>query len=631
MTNKRGLTNLFILFVLAMLAACGDTGGTPGSSATAITAQPTDQSVVAGTTATFDVVASNATGYQWQRSTNNGTTFIDVSGATAASHTTAVTTLVDSGTQYRVVVSGASNSVTSSAVTLTVTPVIVAPSISVHPANQSIIAGQNASFTVTASGSSLRYQWQEANIIIDGGAIFVDMVGETNATLTLTALALSDSARQFRVVVSNSAGSVTSNAALLTVNSAQTVPAFSAQPANQSVVAPDTATFSVVATGTPSPTLQWQLSTNAGGGSFVDIAGATASSYTTAATAAGDNGNQYRVIATNSAGTSTSNVATLSVTLPAAPSFTTHPANVTITEGYNAQFTVAVSGAPTPTLQWQLSTDSGTNWSNITGETGTVFNVTGAALANNGRQFRAVASNRVSTANSNAAVLTVTAASPVTITTPSSLPTGTVNLPYSVTLTASGGTPPYTWSAAAGSTWPSFLSLNASTGQISGTPTAAASYSLAIQVRDSANPQQSSQQYFDFTIEAVCDTGLGSATVDGAPNTVGGRFCPQTRTIPGQPNADGNVYVAWGETSPGVYEGMSVMFHLATGQLVSVSFSLNDPTRLWTYICAPNATVDHPACSGVTLNTTTGTVSFTNTVVGSGTSPVFTLNGALTY
>ncbi len=627
--NTRTFAKCFgILAVLSLLAAC-DSQDTPGPSATAITAQPTDQSVVAGTTATFDVVASNATGYQWQRSTNNGTTFTDVSGATAASHTTPVTILADSGTQYRVLVSGAGNSVTSSAVTLTVTAVAVAPSISVHPANQSIIAGQNASFTVTASGSSLGYQWQGSIIIIDGGANFVDMVGETNATLTLTALALSDSARQFRVVVSNSAGSVTSNAALLTVNSAQTVPAFSTQPANQSVSASDTATFSVVATGTPTPTLQWQLSTNAGG-SFADIAGATASSYTTAATVAGDNGNQYRVIATNSAGTTTSNVATLSVTLPAAPSFTTHPANVTITDGYNAQFTVAVSGAPTPTLQWQLSTDSGANWSNITGETGTVFNVTGAALANNGRQFRAVASNSAGMVNSTAATLTVTAASPVTITTLSPLPTGTVNLPYSVTLTASGGTPPYTWSAAAGSTLPSFLTLNASTGQISGTPTAAASYSLAIQVRDSANPQQSSQQYFNFTIEAVCDTGLGSATVDGAPNTVGGKFCPQAKIIQGQPNADGNVYVGWVETSSGVYEGMSVMFHLATGQLVSVSFTLNDPTRLWTYSCVLNATVSYPACSGVTLNTSTGRVSFANTVVGNGT-PVFTLNGALTY
>ena len=541
--NTRTFAKCFgILTVLGLLAACGG-GSTPGSSATAITAQPTDQSVVAGTTATFEVVASNASGYQWQRSTDNGTTFIDVSSATANSYTTPVTTLADSGTQYRVVVSGASNSVTSSAVTLTVTAVAVAPSISVHPANQSIIAGQNASFTVTASGSSLGYQWQEAITIIDGGVNFVNMVGQTNATLTLTALSLSDNARQFRVVVSNSAGSVTSNAAILTVNVAQSAPAFTAQPASVSVPTPNTATFTVVVTGTPSPTLQWQLSTNAGG-SFADIAGATGSGYTTAATVAGDNGNQYRVIATNTAGATTSNAATLTVAMPAAPGFTTQPVNTTITAGQNAQFTVAVSGTPTPTLQWQLSTDSGANWSNITGETGTVFNVLNAALANNGWQFRAVASNTAGTVNSSTATLTV--------------------------------------------------------------------------------------------IEVPCDTGFGSATVAGAPSTVEGRFCPQTRTAPGLSNAYGMVNAAWRETYPyggGSYaEGLGVVFYLATGQVVEISFFLNDPTRSIRWGCSPFPFAP-PACSGVTVDVLTGTVSFTNSVLGqNGTvnNPI-TLNGVLTY
>jgi hypothetical protein len=404
--NTRTLAKcLVILTMLGLLAACGG-GGTPGSSATAITAQPTDQSVVTGTTATFDVVASNANGYQWQRSTDNGTTFIDVNGATTASYSTPVTTLADSGMQYRVVVSGVSNSVTSSAVMLTVTPVTVAPAISVQPAGQTITAGQDASFSVTASGTSLSYQWRRST---DGGANFTDIAGATNATLTLTAVPLADNAHQFRVVVSNSAGSVTSNTALLTVNPAQIIPAFSTQPASQSVIAPNTATFSVVATGTPSPTLQWQLSTNAGG-SFTDIVGATGSSYTTPATGAGDNGNQYQVVATNASGTATSTAATLTVNVPVAPGFTTQPANVTITEGQNAQFTVAVSGTPTPTLQWQLSTDGGSNWSNITGETGSTYTAVAPAQANSGRQFRCVASNSEGIVNSNAAVLTVNAA-----------------------------------------------------------------------------------------------------------------------------------------------------------------------------------------------------------------------------
>ena len=312
MTKKRGLAGVFILLVLATLAACGGGGGggTPPPTAAAITAQPTDQSAVAGAAATFTVAASNATGYLWQRSTDGGASFTNMNAATNASHTTAASTLPDSGTKYRVVVAGAGNSVTSSAATLTVTAAVVPPSISVQPAAQTITAGQNASFSVTAAGTALTYQWQRST---DGGASFAPLAGASNATLTLTAVAQADNAQQFRVVVSNSAGSITSSAALLTVNVAPIAAAITTQPVSVTVVAPNTATFTAAATGTPSPTLQWQSSTN-GGTSFADIAGATGSSYSTTATVVGDSGRQYRLIATNGSGSATSNAALLTVT-----------------------------------------------------------------------------------------------------------------------------------------------------------------------------------------------------------------------------------------------------------------------------------------------------------------------------
>lgn len=393
--------------VLGLVACASDSDNS--AQAVAISAQPTDQSVVVGTAATFAVVAAGATGYQWQLSTDGGVTFIDVNGATAASHTTSTTSLADNGARYRVVVSGAENSVTSSAVTLTVTPAPVAPGITVQPTNQTISDGQDATFTVTATGTTLNYQWQRST---DGGINFSNLAGANNATLSLTAMTSADSGRQFRVQVSNSAGSVTSAAALLTVNAVAVTPTFTTQPASTGVVAPTTATFNVVAAGIPSPTLQWQSSTN-GGSTFADIVGATGSSYTTPATTGSNDGHQFRVVATNAEGSATSNVATLTVSVPAAPTFTTHPADVTITEGQSAQLTVVVTGSPTPTLQWQLSTDGGSNWNNIVGATGGTLNLQGVALANNGRKFRAVASNDSGTGNSNAATLTVNPASPL--------------------------------------------------------------------------------------------------------------------------------------------------------------------------------------------------------------------------
>jgi hypothetical protein len=87
-----------------------------------ITTQPADQAVDAGQTATFSVVATGTASlaYAWQRSTDNGATFVAVAGATAASYTTPATVAGDNGTRYRVVVSNSVGSVTSASAQLTV-------------------------------------------------------------------------------------------------------------------------------------------------------------------------------------------------------------------------------------------------------------------------------------------------------------------------------------------------------------------------------------------------------------------------------------------------------------------------------------------------------------------------------
>ena len=96
------------------------------------------------------------------------------------------------------------------------------------------------------------------------------------------------------------------------------------------------------------------------------------------------------------------------IDLAVAPAFTMQPGNVTIIEGQTAQFVAVASGTPAPSLQWQLSTNSGANWSDIAGATSSPLSIV-VVLSDSGRQYRAVATNSAASVNSNAATLTVNA------------------------------------------------------------------------------------------------------------------------------------------------------------------------------------------------------------------------------
>ena len=406
--TARPLWLLVLLSLLTWLAACSDSP----PPEPVISVQPSDASAVAGTAATLSVTASGPDiGYQWQLSTDGGTTWANVAGATQASHTTAATTPADNGRRYRVVVSASGISLTSSAVTLTVTAAVVAPALTVQPAAQTATAPATATFSVTVTGTAPGYQWQRST---DNGATWVNIAGATAASYSTGSTDVSMNASQYRVVVSNSAGSVTSAAVVLSVTPTPIAAAISTQPADQSVSAGSAAAFTVAATGTPTPTLQWQRSTD-NGATWANIAAATDATYNTGLTTLSQNGERYRALASNSAGTATSNAVLLTVNAAVqAPAITTQPASQSVTAPAAATFTAAASGVPTPAWQWQLSTDNGANWANVNGATAASYTTPATAVADSGRRYRAVASNTAGTATSGAAVLTVTAA-PVAI------------------------------------------------------------------------------------------------------------------------------------------------------------------------------------------------------------------------
>jgi alpha-tubulin suppressor-like RCC1 family protein len=252
------------------------------------------------------------------------------------------------------------------------------------------------------------------------------------------------------VLSSSAAARPNGVSSIVTLNKA---PAVTKQPVNLTVEEGQSASFSSTASGTPTPTIQWELSTN-GGSTWSPIEGATASPYTIASATTSESGYQFRAVFTNSVGQATSKAATL--TVQRAPVVTKQPVSVTVEEGQNAVFEAAASGFPTPTVQWQTSTNGGVNWSNVSGATSGQLTITGAKTTSSGHQYRALFKNAANTAGvpSEAATLTVQKAPAVT-----KQPTGqTVNEGQTAKFEATGSgfpSPTVQWevSTDGGSTW----------------------------------------------------------------------------------------------------------------------------------------------------------------------------------
>jgi hypothetical protein len=176
-----------------------------------------------------------------------------------------------------------------------------APVIVVQPASQSVYLGQSVTFSVgiTSGGILPGYQWRK-----DGGPI----AGATGATLTIGS-ALSANAGSYTVVVTNGAGSSTSNAAILTVSTdIPPAPIVATQPSSQNVNLGANVTFNVTASGATPLSYQWRKD-------GIPIAGAVNSALTLSNVQTSDAGT-YTVLVSNFVGSATSNAAILVVLVP---------------------------------------------------------------------------------------------------------------------------------------------------------------------------------------------------------------------------------------------------------------------------------------------------------------------------
>lgn len=300
------------------------------------------------------------------------------------------------------------------------------------PSDTTVTSGDTASFSASAEGDGpLTVQWQTST----DGTTWTDLPGATTDLLDLDAVTYAENGLQVRAVYTNAEGAVPSATATLTVEA--TTAFFTTDPSDVSALVGDTATFTVAVDGDPTPTLQWQGSPD-GGATWLDLDGETGTDLVIADLTLDDDGILVRALATNPAGEVVSGEALLTVAA-IAPTVTAEPTSVTVAEGGDATFTVAVSGTPQPDIQWQVLSADGSLWADIAGATGTTLTLNDVTAAQNGTVYRAFVSNDGGAVATTSVTLTVTVVAPPV--TPVTVTTVAAPAPASTALAATGSNP----------------------------------------------------------------------------------------------------------------------------------------------------------------------------------------------
>jgi hypothetical protein len=394
---------------------------------------PVSTQACPGTSANFTATVSAGTGlsYQWQVSTDGGATWNNIPGADSLSYTKQNVSSADNNKKFRLQITNpcsASPSISSTAL-LTVGS---APNITQQPVNTNACIGGGAILHAATSDTAATFQWQAS---IDGGISWSNITpGGNSASLNLSGLTAADNFKQFRVLVTDCGITTASNAAVLTVVPSGSI---SVQPANVSACAGDNAVMVATATGSG---YQWQLSTN-NGSSWSNIAGANNPTLDLTAVTTSQNGNLYRLLVGDcGVGTITSNSAMLTVNSRAV--ITAQPSGTNVCEGTATGFSISATGSPI-SYQWQVSTDGGTTWANISGATASSYNIASTSIADNNKRFRVRVSSAApcSPVLSDAVTLVVKVNPLVSAT---AVPSTRVCLGTSVTLTGSGASS-YSW------------------------------------------------------------------------------------------------------------------------------------------------------------------------------------------
>jgi len=429
--------------------------------------------VCEGSATSFSVAATGtALTYQWQLNAGSGFANLSnagiYSGVTTTTLNISTTTAAMNGFNYRVVVSGTCTPPVMASAQLNVN---TAPVITLQPVNATVCAGSTTSFNVTATGTSLTYQWQVNSgfgfVNVSNGGVYS---GATSNTLVLTAPSTAFNGLTYQCIVSGTCPSpVTSAVRTLTVNA---LPAIFSSPLSTTVCTNSPATFSVVASGA-GLTYQWQIFT---GGVWVNVSngspysGAMSASLSILSTPLSFNGNQYRCIVGGScAPTQTSGTAILSVN--SLPFISNSPIASTVCVGGSTSFTTVATGTGV-TYQWQVNT--GSAWADVipsgvySGVNASTLTVTGATATMNTYQYRCIVGGTCApTQTSFAAMLTVITPPTILSNPKSATVCDKATVVFNVNTTGAGGVT-YQWQQLNGAVW-----VNIVNGGINGGATTA--------------------------------------------------------------------------------------------------------------------------------------------------------------
>jgi hypothetical protein len=266
-----------------------------------------------------------------------------------------------------------------------------APSIATQPADAAAAAGDTATFTAAASGSSLTYQW-----LRDGAAIG----GATSASYTTPALTAADDNAAYAVRVKNDGGTTVSKAATLRVNWIR----IDGQPQETAITVGGPATLSVAASASGTLSYQWKKD-------GAVLAGAASATYKVATALAIDAGSYTCTVTSTLGGTTTTaqtNAAALTVI--GAVAISSQPQSITVSAGSPASFTVLASGRDSLSYQWQK------NGANVAGATQPTLTIASAAVADSGT-YRVV----ITASHGQFAAQTISANASLAVATPPTL------------------------------------------------------------------------------------------------------------------------------------------------------------------------------------------------------------------